>query len=260
MKNVRDIMKQVLLCCVFSSAAACVSCTADVIGGTVNSTGPLDMTTFEWLSGQEETAIVAALFEKAGLKDAVNGEVTVLAPSKYAVNRYVRRRNSTNYIELSAPRFTIDDIEDSELARMGMYIFPGRWWRETIPEKGIQLTSLDGTQEVLITLDATNTDPGAAYDGGNTAGYGFQYSNFLQSTPYLIHALFKRGDYWELDYLSRANLGLDNEECDQYYRMYVSDVRTSNGVVHVLYSGDTSFNEHYYYHTLFFFGTRQDDR
>ncbi|MDY3979211.1 MAG: hypothetical protein SOZ00_04240 [Tidjanibacter sp.] len=231
----------------------------DVQGGTVNSTEPLDITTFEYLSQLEETAVVAQLFERAGLKDAVNGEVTVIAPSKYAVNRYLRRHNSTNYIAKGDPAFTLESMDAAELAKMNMYIYPGKWWRENIPEDGVYLTSIDGLQEIRLSLDATNTDPGAAYDGGGVAGSGFQYSNFLMSTPYLIHVLFKRGVNWELDYLTRVNLGLDSKECDQSYRMYISDVRTTNGVVHIIYMGDTSFSEHYYYHTLFFFGTRSDD-
>ena len=41
----------------------------------------------------------------------------------------------------------------------------------------------------------------------------------------------------------------------------VSNIRTnSGGVVHVLYAGDSAYAEQYYYHSLFFYGTRSDDR
>ena len=92
------------------------------------------------------------------------------------------------------------------------------------------------------------------------AGAGFQYSNFLLTTPKLIHVLFKRGTNWELTYLERATLTPDNDECDQSYRMMVSDIHTNTGVIHIVYCGDSSYNEHFYYHSLFFFGKHADDK
>ncbi len=242
---------------------ALASCTTDIIGGSVNSTEPLDMSTYDYLLSQKETAVVAEIFDKAGLKDEINAQdVTVIAPSIYAVNRYVRRKNFNYRAGVAETEFKIADMPAEDLAKMSMYIFKGSHWRESIPEDGLYLTALDGTTEVYLTLDPTNTDPGAAYDGGNTAGYGFQYSNFLESTPMLIHALFKRGENWEHSFAERKALSgeLDNPECDQFYRMYVSDVRTKNGVVHVLYSSDATFSEHYFYHSLIFYGTRNDDK
>jgi hypothetical protein len=58
---------------------------------------------------------------------------------------------------------------------------------------------------------------------------------------------------------TRLSLGYDNPECDQVYQMMLSDVVTNNGVVHIIYSGSYNYSDHYYYHTLFFFGTRADD-
>ena len=121
-------MKKMLL--YFSLLCACVSCRTDVIGGSVNETNRVDMTTYEWLLQEETTAVVGQLFEKAGLKDVIESDVTVISPSKYSVNRYLRR-----------------------------------------------------------------------------------YSNFLLTTPKIIHVLFKRGENWELNYLDRANLTFDNELC-----------------------------------------------
>lgn len=256
-------MKRFFICAAAAAILAPLfsSCRTDVIGGTINETNKFDMTTMEWLAQQEETKVVAELFEKAGLTDQVNGDVTLISPSKYSVNRYIRRKNYgfRNGVE-GAVEFKLEDMTPAELAKMGMYIFPGKWGREDIPKDGVYLTSVDGSQEIRLTLDETNTDPGSAYDGGNAAGAGFQYSNFLLTTPKLIHVLFKRGSNWELTYLERANLTLDNDECDQSYRMYVSDVHTNTGVVHVLYSGDSSYNEHFYYHSLFFFGKHADDK
>lgn len=241
--------------------AATTACRTDVIGGTINETNEVDVSTFDYLKSEESTTVVAELFERAGLKDAINADdITVISPSKYSVNRYLRRKNYgvRNGVE-GAVAFTLEDMDAAELSKMAMYIYPGTWGREDIPAEGVYLTSIDGSQEIRLSLDETNTDPGSAYDGGNAAGAGFQYSNFLLTTPKIVHVLFKRGENWELEYLQRANLTLDNDECDQSYRMMISDVHTNNGVVHILYSGDSSYNEHFYYHSLFFFGKHTDD-
>lgn len=245
------------------AAITFIGCNDDayIIGGEANETNRLEISTFDLLNRMEETKVVADLFERAGLKDAINGDVTVVAPNIWSVNRYLRRR--TNQLLRTNPEaepVTIDDISNTDLEKMRMYILPGKWWRETIPEEGKILTALDGT-EVFISRDRTNSDPGAAWDGSGVAGWGYQYSNFMQDVPYIIHIHFKRGNNWEWTGIERSNLPeyFDNPECDHVYRMYVSDILTENGVVHVLYQGDYNFTDHYYYHSLFFFGRRSDD-
>ena len=255
-------MKKLLIYSAFivGTAMMSISCGDDVIGGTVNETNRVNMTTYDWLLANGTTTEVAKLFDRAGLKDAVNGDVTVISPSIYSINRYVRRRNYgvRNGVEGAVP-FTLENMTAEELSQMAMYIYPGTWGREDIPSDGVYLTSVDGSQEIRLSRDKTNTDPGSAWDGGNAAGVGYQYSNFLLSTPLIVHVLFKRGENWELSYLERANLTFDNEECDQAYRMMISDVHTTTGVVHILYCGDSSYSEHFYYHSLFFYGKHSDD-
>jgi len=260
--------KSIYIFCALA-ALMLISCRKDdSIGGSINSTEQLDITTSEWLAAQRETEVVAQLFDRAGLTSVIDSDnITLFAPNMWSVRRYVRRMNSNNHIEDREAmglgeneKFTIDKLPDSELRKMGMYIFPGTWWSATIPEEGVFLKSVDGTQEIYVTLDETNTDPGGAYDGGGVAGNGYQYSNFLMSMPKLIHVLFKRGENWEFEPLERLDLGLDDPECDQCYRMYISDIRTKNGVVNIIYMGDYTYSEHYFYHCLFFFGTRNDDQ
>lgn len=260
-------MKRFSLFVIVVSAVLAASCSKeDSIGGTINSTEPMDINTFEWMSRTDETAVVAQLFEKAGLKDAINGEVTIVGPSKWSVMRYVYRRNKP-FRNGTAPEFKIEDIEDEEVAKMGMYIFPGKWDSKALKEKGPQyLTSLDGTQEIYLSLEKASADPGASWNGEGNAGAGYQYGNFMMSNPEIVYVVFKRGDEWEVDersgkpsYLVRYAKGLANPDCDQAYRMYLSDVRTSNGVVHIVVMGNDAYTERYQYHTLFFYGERNDD-
>lgn len=258
-------MKKVLL--IFTIITLFAACKKDdSIGGTVNDTTPMNINTYEWMSQTEETAVVAELFDRAGMKDLINGEVTIVGPSAWSVQRYIRRRNKA-FREGNGPEFKIEDLTAEELSKMGMYVFPGKWDSKALEENGPQyLTSIDGTQELYLSLEKASADPGAAWNGEGNPGAGYQYGNFMMSNPMLVYAVFKRGVSWEVDektgkpsYLARYALGLAGEETDQAYRMFLSDVRTSNGVVHIVVMGNTAYSERYQYHTLFFYGTRNDD-
>ena len=261
------IMKKTILLFAVAAffSALSVSCTTDTIGGTVSDINEnLEMTAWEWLEANEPD--VAFLFEKGGYKDLLNNpdeDLMILSPNQYAVNRYVKRRNYDYRNKgIDSLKFNLSEIEDTNSALMSMYIYKGAITRDDIKagNEGVYLTAIDDSTEVYFTLDATNTDPGTAYDGGGAPGYGFQYSNFLQQTPELFHALFKQGENWELDPVVREALKFDNPETDQRYRMMLSDIRVKNGVIHVLYCGDATHAEHYYYHTLFFYGTKTMDQ
>ena len=236
-------------------ASLTFSCNDDndyIIGGNINETNKVDLTTFDYLSSLNETKIVATLFEKAGLKDVVNGDVTVVAPNVWSVNRYLRRRyNQALRSNPSADSITINDISADDLKKMGMYILPGKYSIETIPEGGKIMKAYDGT-DVCISVDEVDSDPGAA---------SFTYSSFMEDVPNIVHIHYKRGSNWEWTALERSSLTkyYDNPECDHVYRMYLSNIITKNGVVHILYSGDAGFSDHTYYHCLFDFGTTSDD-
>src|SRR5574344_989973 len=93
-------MKKTILYAFLTAAVylGTVSCErTDIIGGSVNNTDSLDISTYELLASNEETAVVAELFQKAGLVQEINGDVTVISPNKWSVNRYLRRKNSVNY-------------------------------------------------------------------------------------------------------------------------------------------------------------------
>ncbi|WP_262245288.1 hypothetical protein [Parapedobacter soli] len=255
-------MKKLFILILMATPLVFLSCekTDYIIGGENNPTNRVDVTTMEYLAANEVTQETAKLFERAGLSSVVNGDVTVLAPSIYAINRYLRRQNNRRLrLNPDSPLMTADDITQEELQQLKIYLVPGKIWRETIPEEGLEISTLSEGDSVRIRLVEVTADPGAAWDGGSSPGAGYQYPNFMQTTPKLIEAHFKRGDSWENTLTARLALGYDNPECDQVYQMYLSDVLTTTGAVHIIYSGNYSYTEHYYYHSLFFFGTRADD-
>src|SRR5690606_41465060 len=85
-------MKKLILYCMVALIATACSDDDYIIGGEVNETNQVDQTTFDFLKAFEPTTQTAQRIERAGLVDEGNGEVSVIPPSNYAVNRYLRRR------------------------------------------------------------------------------------------------------------------------------------------------------------------------
>lgn len=239
------------------------SCDKDehIVGGKVNETNKVNQTTFDFLKSFEVTTETAKLIERAGMIETVNGDVTVFAPSNYAISRYLRRKNNRLLrLDPKSIEMTISDIPATELQQLGMYVVDKKYWSFNIPPEGIVLPTRNPGDSVRITLDQSTAEPGAAWDGGGSPGQGYQYSNFMQSRPQKVAIHFKRGSKWEMTASQRTALGFDNPECDQLYKMYISDILSNTGAIHVLYSGDSNYSDHNYYHSLFFFGTRADDK
>jgi len=238
------------------------SCSKDgyIIGGEKNETSKVDMTSFEFLKTFEVTTETGRLLERAGLENEVNGDVTIIAPSNYAVNRYLRRKNNRRWrLDPNAEPMTVEDIPQADLQQLRMYMVDGKYLSTDLTAQGIVLPTHSPGDSLRLSLEEATAEPGAAWDGGGQPGQGYQYSNFMQSRPKKVTVHFKRGNDWEMSANDRNAMGYDNPECDQVYKMYISDVITKTGIVHVIYSGDYTYSDHYYYHTLFFFGTRADD-
>lgn len=245
-----------LLALVFSSCSK----NGHIIGGDKNETNEVNMTTYDFLKSFEVTTQTARLIERAGMIDEVNGDVTIIAPSNFAINRYLRRKtNRALRLDPNAADVTLEDIPEADLQQLKQYIVDGSFLSADLTAQGIQLPTHRTGDSLRLSLEEATAEPGAAWDGGGQPGQGYQYSNFMQSRPKKVTVHFKRGTKWEMTGAARTALGYDNAECDQVYKMYISDVKTTNGVVHVIYSGDYNYTDHYYYHSLFFFGTRSDD-
>ncbi len=231
-----------------------------IIGGEKNESNKVNMNSFDFLKSFEVTNETARLLERAGLVDEVNSDITIIAPSNYAVRRYLRRQNNRMLrLDPNAQPMTLEDIPVAELQQLRMYIVDSKYLSTDLTAKGVLLPTHNPGDSLILSLDEANAEPGAAWDGGGQPGEGYQFSNFMQSRPTKVTVHFKRGSNWEMSGSERNAIGYDDPECDQVYKMYISDVLTTTGVVHVIYSGDYTYTDHYYYHSLFFFGTRADD-
>lgn len=250
-----------------------VSCNEDyIIGGDPNPTNRVNMTTLEYLKSVPETEGAAYLFEQAGMTELINSEVTLFAPGSWAINRYLRRKY--NQDKLTTPDlspYTIEDIatlvqrdeeeagnslsaEEALKKNMGLYVVKGLFSMDAIPDEGIFVTMENGN-EAYLSVDAVEKDWAGDDD----------YLSHMETQPKLMHILYKRGSEWEFDPTVREAMSsgtlshYDAPECDHHYRMWRSNVVTTTGVVNVLYVGELNYNSHYYYHCLFFFGTRAMD-
>ena len=255
MKNIIKTLGFVMFVSLFAS------CNKDyIIGGDPNPTNRVNMTTLEYLKSMPETEGAAYLFEQAGMTDLINSEVTVFAPGSWAINRYLRRKYNVDRVNTpEMDPYTIEDIPNLEdMQQMGMYVTKGLFTMDAIPEEGLFVKMENAADdadkmEAYLTVDVIEKD----WTGDD------EYSYWLETQPKLLHILFKRGANWEFNVEDRVGMkGPDGEqyydapECDHYYRMWISNVVTTTGVVNVLYAGELDYNSHYYYHTLFFFGRR----
>lgn len=252
-------MKKIFIT-IFIASMTISGCQKDyIIGGKKNETNKVNLTTYDFLKSFDVTKSTSRLIERANLINEVNGKITLIAPSDYAVNRYLRRTNNRRLrLDPKASLWTVEDIPASDLEKLKMYMVPGEYLSSNLTKEGIKLETLSG-DSIKLSLEGSTSEPAAAWDGSNIPGEGYQYPNFMQTIPQKVFVHFKRGNNWETTGESRAALGYDNPECDQVYQMYLSDVETTTGIVHIIYVGNYNYDEHYYYHTLFFFGTRADD-
>ncbi|PGH38997.1 MAG: hypothetical protein CRN43_11755 [Candidatus Nephrothrix sp. EaCA] len=244
----------------------CLSCTAWVacreqyiIGGEPNPTNKVNMTTYDYLKSLAVTSSTARLLERAGLQGEVNGNITFIAPSNYAVNRYLLRKNNRALrLNPKAAPLTAETIDPADLQQLRMYMIDGKFHRDKLTKEGIKFRTHTG-DSLMLYIRQSNSEAGTAWDGAGTPGQGYQYTNFMQTIPTQVYVHFKRGENWEMD-LSTISNRLDAPESDQVYKMYISDAETATGIVHIIYQNDRTYTDHYYYHSLFFFGTRQDDK
>ena len=151
--------KRLLIIPAFLIAFVFTSCSKDkhIIGGNRNDTNEVNMSTFDFLKSFEATTQTARLIERAGLINEVNGDVTVIAPSNFAVNRFLRRKNNRLLrLDPAAQAMTVEDIPEAELEQLRMYIVDGSFLSSDLTSEGILLpTHRNGDSLRLSLVEAT---------------------------------------------------------------------------------------------------------
>ena len=76
------------------------------------------MTTYDYLKSNRNFDSLVKVIDKAGLKDAVNGDVTFFATTNYGIADYVKAKKIRKVLKLGKENFDfgIKDIPAQELA------------------------------------------------------------------------------------------------------------------------------------------------
>lgn len=99
----------------------------------------VDMTTYDFLKSKPQFDSLVKIIDHAGLKDAVNSDVTFFATTNYSITGYVAAKKNQKAVETGNENFEfgIDDIPTKELAdSMKTYMFKGKINRDVITVSG----------------------------------------------------------------------------------------------------------------------------
>jgi hypothetical protein len=201
-------------------AGSLVSCNKDsykVDGGTHNA--KVNMTTYDYLKSKPQFSSLVHLIDRAGLKDAVNGNITFFACTNYSVDEFVKARYNRRAIELNDENiiYTLDSLPLQEVKdSLKMYMFTGDLGRDKLTVEGKYYQNLLGaipnvsfyiklrrTQDygayldhvdyinftkVIGTRDATVADPTTIPDQEKDMSYDCQTTGIITTTG-IIHVM-----------------------------------------------------------------------
>ncbi|MBO9562011.1 MAG: hypothetical protein J7621_04525 [Niastella sp.] len=202
------------------TAGSLVSCNKDSYkndGGTHNP--KVNMTTYDFLKSKPQFSSLVHLIDRAGLKDAVNGNITFFATTNYSVDEFVRARYNRRALELNNEniKYTLDSLPLQEIKdSIKMYMYTGDLGREKLTVDGKFYQNLLGNipnVQFYIKLRRTQ-DYGSYIDH-------VDYVNFTK--------VIGTRDETEPDYNS-----IPNKDRDMSYDCQTSGIITTTGTIHVL--------------------------
>lgn len=179
----------------------------------------VNMTTYDYLKAKPQFSKMVYLIDKAGLKDVVNGNITLFAVTDYGVDDYVKVRRARRVKQTNNENlvYTIDSLPAAEMRdSLRIYMFNGKINRDQMNRDGVLYDGLIGAWsgvKFMIKLRRTN-----------------DYSQYL---PYVDYVNF-----------TKINGTRDEEEADPdnipeamrdlSYDCQTSGIVTTTGVIHVL--------------------------
>lgn len=185
----------------------------------------VNMTTYDFLQSHPKFDSLVRIIDKAGLKEAINGDITFYATTNWGVADYVSAKKRKRIIELGDENidFDIDDLDVGELQdSMRMYMFEGAITREALTTDGaIYESKIGPDMSFLLGLRRTR-----------------DWSDYLDYVDYLYYT-------WVIgsrDDLQTNQSAIPEAERDKREDVQTSGIITTTGIIHVL-SGD---------HRLFF--------
>lgn len=191
----------------------------------------VNMSTYDYLKSHPyhyfDTLVMS--IDKTGLKEAIDGEVTLFATSHFSFRKYIdiqTTRGRDKYGDQTY-RYTFDSIPDDVLRdSLSMYIFEGKMTREYIMAEG----ELDGQQGIVATnIIGTNLRISLQPQD--------DYKDQLKEKPRYVYLTYKRGknwDKWDDNNVAAA-------EIDTRVRIQTSNLISTTGVIHVMENSHTLF-------------------
>jgi len=185
-------------------------------GGTSNPN--VNKTTYDFLKSDTLFSDLVHLIDRAGLKDAVNGNITFFATTNYGVGEYLKAMKQRRAAELGDENitYTLDSIPLSNLDSLKTYMFEGKINRDQMSVQGKLYNSLFGpipNVQYLIKLTRT-----------------FIYNAYVDHVDYVTYyRVYGTRDDLELDPKT-----IPPDQVDAGSTCQTSGIVTKTGIVHVL--------------------------
>ena len=186
----------------------------------------VNMTTYDFLKSQSQFSSLVTLIDRAGLKDAINGNVTFFATTNYGVDEYLKAMKNKRAIELNDENitYTLDSIPLWRLDSLKTYIFDGKINRGDMTVKGKYYPTHFGpipNIQFMINLNRS-----------------YSYTSYVQYVDYVVYSKV----IGTLDSDEPDPLAIPADQVDKVVFCQTSGIITTNGIIHVLDG----------YHRLFF--------
>jgi hypothetical protein len=182
----------------------------------------VNMSTYDFLASRPLFDTLVIAIDKAGLKEVINGEVTLFAVTNFTFRNYVDEMTAKGRVVYNDPNYlySFDSIPD-QLFRdsLKMYIFPEKIQRKDLCKEGTLFTNLAGTQ-LKISLEPQKDD----------------YKDEITVVPEYLYLTYKRGTDWDA-----WDAEVTGTEKDSKERIQTSGLISTHGIIHVLSNSHTLF-------------------
>nr|WP_315419828.1 hypothetical protein [uncultured Pedobacter sp.] len=214
-------MKNIIVTTAIIVVALFASCKKDDYKNDGGISNPnVNMTTYDYLKSNPKFDSLVKVIDRAGLKDVVNGNITLFATTNYGIAEYVKAKKNQIAIQTGNENFNfgIKDLPQGELSdSLKTYMFAGKINRDQITLDGKLYNSLLGSVpdvQYLIKFRRSYTD----------------YSNYLNYVDYVTYTkVIGTRDDKELNPTT-----LPDDQKDKAVDCQTSGIITTTGIVHVL--------------------------
>lgn len=189
----------------------------------------VNKTTYDYLASNPLFSMFVKAVDKAGLKEVVNGNVTLYVPTDYCFESYfVKKRKELQDQGAMNPGFGLDDIPVQILKdSLKMYVFNGTLNRDNLIKEGKVAASLLGME---IKLSKEPVD---------------QYTDILTDKPEYLFYIGKVGQEFD-SFDDYTDNNVADDEKDSRVRVQTSGLISTTGTIHILDNA----------HILFFYGQK----